>query len=581
MHIGILDVGQGLPRYLQEMLEIWGLRGVRPIPAAELATLDPAAVPVLIVPAGADAGRGDAVVGYAKRGGAVIALLPGAEVAAAAGLTVGAALEGPLRLRLSGLNVAGLGGEGLPVVAPARRYEAPADKRFGIVAHFSAPGQPRDRGLAIFRTILPDRGQIVVVAFDLARSVLLMRQGDPAKAEKIPAHVDPGDNGARAMHMAADIGPEDSAWLPHADLVARTLVELVRTLIPAPTPMLWHLPGDAPALVLYSGDEDGADPQMTRGQMGCVAAAEGCMNLYIIPESTISTAEDLAYFKAGHDLGPHPNLRPFDGKPVADRLEEFKRQVRLFEKKCGVKTRSVRNHCVVWVGYMEMARTMAELGIRMDGNFNYGSYMRSRDPGPYAGWGAAMPMRFCDIAGEIIDVRQQHTHVGDDEMFSTLETPYSYRITPEVYAAMLARVMHDNASRFHVPYAVNLHPGNWGRFSGGHSDALLAAAREAGAPIWSFDRWSKFVDRQAEWKLESWEWDGKALRWRWAGPAGDSPMSATLPLMWGDRYFMSIRINGVTTRASSLRRVKRHHVTLASFYIPANATEIAAEAVYS
>ncbi|MCX5662887.1 MAG: hypothetical protein NTW19_24655 [Planctomycetota bacterium] len=589
MNIAILDVGLGLPHYLREMLEVWGLRGVRLIAADALASLDPTATPTLICPAGADAGRAAALTNYIRKGGTLIALLPGPDLASEAGLSVGAELEKPLRLRLSALSVAGLGGEGLPVVAPARLYAAlppaaPASSSAPtILAHLSGPGRPRDLGPAIIATPLGS-GQLVVVAFDLAQSVLLMRQGDPAKAEGLPPHRDQGDDGARAVHMAADIGPEDSVWLPHADLVARTLVELVRRFTPAPLPMLWHLPGDASALVLYSGDEDVADPKMTRGQMASVESAGGRMNLYIIPENSVATPDDIAHFKADHDLGPHPNLRPFDGRSVAERLAEFSRQVRVFEQKFGIKARSVRNHCVVWVGYMEMARTMADLGIRMDGDFNYGGYMRARDPGPYAGWGAAMPMRFCDVGvggkDEIIDVRQQHTHVGDDEMFSTLATPYSYRITPEVYAAMLSRVLHDNATRFHVPYAVNLHPGNWGRFSGGHSDALLAAAREAGAPVWSFDRWSEFVDRQAEWKLEDWTWDGKSLRWRWSGPAAGSPMSATLPVSWMGRCLVSIVVDGREVPASSLRRVTRHRETLATFDIASDAKVVDVKATY-
>jgi hypothetical protein len=198
-----------------------------------------------------------------------------------------------------------------------------------------------------------------------------------------------------------DLGPRAEGWIPFADLLARLLAEVVRRALPGPAPLLWHLPEGAPGLVVYSGDEDQAEVAWNDAEFAAVRAGGGRMNLYLIPERTQSTAADLARYRQHHDLGPHPDLRPLDGRPVAERLAEFERQVRFFEQHFGGRARTLRNHCTAWAGYLEIVEVMARLGVRMEGNYFSGGFGRFREPAPYAPFGAAMPMRFCWPSGRL------------------------------------------------------------------------------------------------------------------------------------------------------------------------------------
>jgi hypothetical protein len=576
MNIGILDCNDAMGPYIREITQLWGLRGQRMIRADDIATLDPHDMPVLVCGAGDTANRAaTAIHAYAQRGGAVIACLPSNELLEGTGLAQIGSLDTPLRLRLSGLPVAGVAGDLLPIVGTAGAYEAANLEH--VLAHLSLPSADL-RDWPGVMDVKVGNGRLIALAFDLPRSVQLCRQGDPTKAEVLPATRGKGDNGFRAVHMVSDIGGANASWLPYADLLARVLVELIRMAMPAPTPMLWHLPAGAPGVVLYSGDEDNAPLDNNHGQMRSVQRAGARMNLYIIPESTQSTLAHAQGYQKYHHLGPHPNLRSKDGTPIRERLDEFTRQVKLFEQMFKVKTRSVRNHCVVWVGYTDLPEEMQRLGIRMEGNYNYGSYCRTRDPGPYTGWGAAMPMRFCRTDGTLIDVRQQHTHIGDDETFCDIPSvTYSYRLTGDVYAAMARRILSDCVDRFHTPYAVNIHPSNWAKFSEPHSDALLAEATRVGAPVLSFDLWSIFCDQRDAWTISNLQWQDSTLRFTWTGQPTDLGMHGLLPLTWNGRRLETLTFNGAPARINAMRR---HGQPCAMFELPAATDTIHCQAVY-
>ena len=290
--------------------------------------------------------------------------------------------ETPLRLRVTAYPAAGMAGERFPIVGHANNYSpAPGVQ---VLGYFSYTDRYKGESVGITETVV-GRGRIVAFAFDLALCVLLLRQGDPNRAEVIPE----GTECARPSSMAIDIGPPDSGWVPFADLLSRILVDTVRRYLPGPVPLLSHLPGMAPGILLYSGDEDNADVASNDAEFECVAAAGGRMNLYIIPNRTKSTALDVERYRVQHDVGPHPNLRPLDGCSISERLTEFERQIRRFQDRFDTPARSLRNHCTAWAGYLEPVEVMEKMGVGMDGNYFSGTYGYSREDAPYAAFGGA------------------------------------------------------------------------------------------------------------------------------------------------------------------------------------------------
>ena len=327
------------------------------------------------------------------------------------------------------------------------------------------------------------------------------------------------------------------------DQLALLFVGLLRDAIPAPVPILGTMPTDAPGILLFSGDEDNAPVEFTNSELDHLASLGARMNLYIIPTSTHATPADVERFSRHHDVGPHPNIRPLDGRPVAERVAEFARQIRMFEDMFGIVPRSYRNHCHAWAGYLEPVDALEELGVRMDANYMCSNYARGRIRSPYLGFGAAMPMRYCTPDGRIIDVVQQHTHLADDTMFSS-EAVYSYKYSPRQFEVLLRRTLGDIARRFHTPYGVNIHPGNWARFSRPQGEILLRQAEEWDMPVWSWDQWSRFWDTRDTWRLDRLEWDGRELTFTAEGAESDPDLRLWLPLRYGDARLAQVTVNG-------------------------------------
>ncbi len=565
MRIAILSGSSSdLSAYVAEILKSWGLVLFEAVQPAVVARLDASDVPVVVCPVSEGVDE-DALIGYARRGGTVVCFLPGGGLARAAGLAREGEQEARLRLRVTEAPAAGLAGEGLPVVGRAGVYRPGADVR--VLAYLCHPGRYRGEDVGI--TVAPvGRGRMVVFAFDLALCVLLLRQGDPGRAEVIP----PGDGCARASHMAADIGPGDSGWVPFADLLSRLFVDVLRKRLPGPAPLISHLPGTAPGMLLYSGDEDYADVAATDDELDYVRAAGGRMSLYIIPNHTRSTRADVQRYTAHHDVGPHPNLRPLDGRPVAERLLEFERQVRMFEALFGTPARSVRNHCLAWAGYMDLAEVQERLGVRMDANYCCSAYMRNRDFVPYASFGAAMPMRFCRPDGRLIEVFQQHTHLSDDGWFGPAE--YSLKFSTQQFEVVLSRIFSDIQTRFHMPYGVIIHPGNWAKFSRGQGEALLRQAAERDMPVWSYDRWLAFWEARDTWRFRRVRWDGRELRFAAEGERPCEGLCFALPETYAGASLTDVRLDG---EGQDWQRVSRYGETLGLVSVPAgSAVEVSA-----
>ncbi len=546
MKIGILTHPPDLSDYVAEIFKTWGLAAFDRIAQEQLDDLAPASTPVLVCPAAErDDRTHEDLIGYARRGGAVVTFLPRDVLADTAGLVYEGAKAAPLRLRLVRYPAAGVSGEDFPVVGDAAHYAVRSKAASGI-AYLYHPDAFDGESAGVVETPVGE-GRILAFAFDLPACVFTLRQGDPDQVERAV-----GGN-VRADAIGIDLGPADSGLMPFADLLARWLVELVCRFVPAPVPLLWHLPGEAAALVLYSGDEDGAEISATEQEFREVSAAGARMSLYIIPIGTDSTAEDVERYRQNHDVGPHPNLRAMDGRSIEDRVAEFERQIRLFEEMYGFRPTSVRNHCLSWAGYLELVEAEARLGIRMDANYLCSAYMRDRCGGPYHLRGAAIPMRFCHPDGRLVDVLQQHTHLSDDVWFQE-SAPKSFHYSPEMYGVLADRILSDSATRFHVPYGVILHPGNWVRYSRPHGLVLLEKAAERGVPVWSYDQWCDFWLLRDRWRLESFSWQDHTLKFAAAGPPDDGNLRWMIPFAYNGRMLEEVSVNGVLIPVNAVIR---------------------------
>ena len=85
MIVGLIDTGKGLPAYIGELFDTWGLRHWRLVLAGDVATLDPSDTPVLVLPAD-NVELEASVVEFVERGGCATSILPRGAAATALGI---------------------------------------------------------------------------------------------------------------------------------------------------------------------------------------------------------------------------------------------------------------------------------------------------------------------------------------------------------------------------------------------------------------------------------------------------------------------------------------------------------------
>lgn len=557
----VVDHRAGLSDYVAEMLRAWGLCCVETCAGDAL----PGRPRVAIVPAGASLAVSVAD-DFVRAGGTLMVMEPDTELAQLAGLERGAALDMPRRLRLAAFRAAGFVGEAPPIVGTAREYGTrdPVQTLAYLVPSEDGTGEHP----AILRSQI-GAGTIISVAFDLPRSVLLLRQGDPRLAGQIPL----GDACCRPSHLAVHTGLHDAGWLPYADLLARLLTDLVAAHAGMPVPLLDPMPAEAPALLLYSGDEDSADPAAVREELDFLSRHGARMDLNIIPGKTCSSPEEVRDYAQRHDLNPHPDLRPLDGHALPERLAELERQIRLFETTYGIPPASLRTHCTAWCGYTEQIEVLERCGVRMDSTYVSGCYLRRRDLAPYNPFGGALPLRFCTPDGHLLDVHQQHTHIMDDMHFAPdtgcfRMIDYSYRLTADVFDGILGRLCHDCVTRFHTPLAVCLHPSNWAAFSRPHGELLVRRAADYGMPVWSFTQWCTFWRRRDHCRFADLAWHDDTLTFLCRGASEEPALRLLLPAAFAGAPVCGVAVNGRSVHTKCQARHGRDVLLLA---LPATA----------
>ena len=205
----------------------------------------------------------------------------------------------------------------------------------------------------------------------------------------------------------------------------------------------------------------------------------------------------------GHTFSVHPALEADTvsgikmGEPqsrlVVPMLTE---NVARHQRQFGRTPRTVRQHAVRWLGYVDAARALADLGIGMDLNYVAVS--------PYLGHlcGSGRPLRFVDTDGALIDCFQQPTH-WTEECLIHPEFVFSFKWTVEKALAETGALIREAARTYYTPIALNSHPVSFATYSSplieGNWDAALAEQM----PILSADEWLAWTEARDSVRLNA------------------------------------------------------------------------------
>jgi hypothetical protein len=505
---------------------------------------------------------------YVAAGGRLVAMRPDPALADLFGLEYAQTQPEPPAQPLQYFAFATASGPGVGITSQSLTYHGLGDRYASAGARVLAWFQDQLDSPSTHPAVTVHehgRGRAVCCAFDLARDIVLSRQGNPdwKNSEGDGVHdIGVAEIGAqlqtnaetRPMDMFTRLPSFDAAgtridpgavWfeplrlrIPHADEKQRFLANLLLTLIDRPTPRLWYLPGGHRSIVVNTGDGESYDEATLRRPIDDAQARGGRFTTFLTrgqipwppPEAgEASVAAVAAWEAAGHETGVHvynKDVGPEDIQTYGRLSRAYSDIVEALRQAYGHGSRTARSHTIDWVGWTEMAAIEAANGTGLDLNYYHFWEEHSatvptrlgRSPGrrPPTGYftGSGLPQRFIDETGAVLPIFQLLTEWPDEFFYNNDFDPDS--VFAEVIAPMLASAESGCISAF----VTNVHPAPYWTPQAGYGTAqrtsrwvhkLWDHAQSEGVPMWTAENLLDFAQARTATSFDRVAWTGTEL----------------------------------------------------------------------
>jgi len=543
----IINNADPFGRYYGEILRAEGLNAyhiadIASVSATTLASYDVAILSAMSLTDTQAAMFGD----WVNAGGNLIAMRPDKRLAALLGLTDQSATLADAYLLVNTAS-----GPGAGIVNQTMQFHSTADLytlngAASIATLYSNATTATSSPAATLRDVGTNGGQAAAFTYDLARSVVYTRQGNPAWAGQerdgtAPIRSDDLFFGAAAGDTQPDWVDLNKVAIPQADEQQRLLIHLIETINSdrEPLPRFWYFPRDLKAVVVMTGDDHGNggtagrfDAYKGLSPVGCSVDNWECVRAtsYIYPNTPLTDAQAAAYDADGFEVGLHVNTNCDNWTPAS--LESFfASQLSDWSAKYTSLSAPVTNrtHCIAWSDWASEPLVELQHGIRLDTNYYYwpGSWVQDR-PGFFTGSG--MPMRFANLDGTIIDVYQATTQMTDES-----DQTFPFNIN-----TLLDRAL--GTEGYYGAFTANMHTDS---ASSSGSDAIVAAALSRGVPVIAARQMLKWLDGRNQSRFGALAWSGNSLSFTVTVGAGANGLTALLPLSSAAGTLTGISRNGV------------------------------------
>ncbi len=462
---------------------------------------------------------------WVDAGGNLIAMRPDADLASLLGLTDTGAELSDAYLQIDtgvGRPGAGLVGQTIQFHGTADRYTVGGGAQ-AIATLYSSASTSTANPAATLRDVGSNGGQAAAFTYDLAKSVVYTRQGNPAWAGQERDGEQPPIKRSDDMFFP-DWIDFNKVQIPQADEQQRLLVNLIELVNrdQMPLPRFWYFPRGEKAVVVMTGDDHssgGTDDQFAYftsvSPGGCDVDDWECVRAtsYVYP-GTLSDSIAANLEAQGFEISIHVNTNCADWTPAS--LDGFyDNQLANF----AATTPTVpapsthRTHCIAWSDWASQAEVELDHGIRLDTNYYYwpAAWIQNR-PGMFTGSG--MPMRFANLDGTLIDVYQAATQMTDESgmTYAThINTLLDNAVgAPGYYGAFTMNMHTDGTS----------HPG---------AQTVVAAAQSRGVPVVSARQMLTWLDGRNGSSFDNLQWNAGTLTFAIARGAGSNGLQAMLP----------------------------------------------------
>jgi WD40 repeat protein len=503
---------------------------------------------------------------WVNGGGRLIAMRPDRRLANLLGLT--ATTAQPLSdqyLLVNSAAIPGIVNETIQFHGAADRYTLSGATSLATL--YSNATTATNNPAVTLRQVGTNGGQAAAFTYDLARSIIYTRQGNPAWAGQErdgfpPVRSDDQYFGAASFDPQRDWVDLSKVAIPQADEQQRLLTNLVlrMNLTRKPLPRFWYFPRNEKAVVVMTGDDHAVGGTAERFQQyrnfspaGCDPDHWECIRgtSYIYTDTPLSNDQAATATAEGFEVALHLNTRgtnpdgsTFDrcgNYTLATITADFNDQLPPWRSKYSSLPGPLTNrtHCLVWSNWAEQAKAELNNGIRLDTTYYYwpGSWVNDR-PGFFTGSG--MGMRFADVDGTPIDVYQAATQMTDESAQTfpaTIETLLDRAIGPTgYYGAFVVNAHTDENSD--QPF------GGRTNSSKAVSDAVVNAALTRSVPVISARQLLSWLDGRNSSSFGSLTWNGTNLSFTITPGDGATGLQAMLPLRSTNNSVTSITRDG-------------------------------------
>ena len=457
------------------------------------------------------------LLSFVSRGGSLLVVKPVSELAEGLGLKlVGRQLGGYLaveggeaseacsyngELQLFGEAYLYEGGETLARLRPEERYGGVIRVRLGL-------------------------GCAIVAAFDVAETVLTIQQ--------------PSSECGKAID--ASVVERRLSRVPQLDVMRRLLINLFLKEVRAPVPRKWYFPRCSRALLVLSGDQDGAPFEQLAEVLRLIQELQVPYTLFATPSphQPVTREQFERLMRGGMDLALHPNFFRGGGSRVlrggeivivkaesAFAEEELVRQLRDVEERTGAKLAGCRCHGLRWETALDLPLWLERAGLQYDSTLGARLYEDvGFRPGYYVGTG--LPYRFVDTRTyRVVDVLELPMITGDQvplvrpRLYVVALKPGAVKkfrmggLTEEETFELLKEMLDDSVSKYHTALCLNFHPiylaSRRLNIPGvHHSDRLfrmiVTYAKSLGVGVMSANQWNEFWRNREAVTIEDLSW---------------------------------------------------------------------------
>ncbi|MEQ1638863.1 MAG: N,N-dimethylformamidase beta subunit family domain-containing protein, partial [Methylococcales bacterium] len=495
-------------------------------------------------------------------GGNLIAMRPDKQLASLLGLTdAGSMLDNGYML----VNTVGSPGKG--IVGETMQFHGTADRytlsgggaNLATVAtlYNDATTSTVNPAVTLRSNIGTLGGQAAAFTYDLAKSIIYTRQGNPAWATQdrditIPNMVPL----IRSDDKFYGDGPNDSQpdWIdfskisiPQGDEQQRLLANLILEMNEdkKPLPRFWYLPLGFKAAVIMTGDDHANNGTQGRFDYFIAHSPAGCSvrdwqcvrgTSYMFYNTPLTNTSATSYNAQGFEVGLHVNTNCANYTPAT--LENFYvSQIAAFTTNFSGVPAPVtqRHHCIAWSDWVTGAKVQLNHGIRFDTSYYFWppSWVLDR-PGFFSGSG--MPMRFADLDGSLIDVYNASSQMTDESGQS-----YPYTIDTLLDKAL-------GAEGYYGAFTINAHTDLATQLE---SEATVASAQTRNVPIITSRQMMDWLDHRNSSSFGGVTWSGNTLNFTVTPGNGgvnvpSDGLQVLLPMQSAGGVLTTLKRNNVT-----------------------------------